>query len=536
MIRSKAIKGFVAVAFAMATFAVGCNNDYSLGGDYQLDGQQMKIINKQLLDGVTEDATRGDATSALFSSSLTTAADSINAFNQTEGYFGLQKDTKFGTRRSGFFSQYTPAYTLDESGFGEGEVTLDSVYLYFAVASYAGDTTSTQKYAIYEILDDSFLRESADSIFLINSAAEIFAVNGVLSAEPLLTFNYPDLDDNVAAVSSSSMITLAIDDERITPTGSALFTKLALQDEESGVDYTIYGDDYTDFIGEFKGFYIIPVDDSPTGTGGTYGVTLSSSGFGLKFTNAVTSTDDDGVEATVDYSVSMTYIYRDSYYLTDIGGSSIATVERGSDWVGENVVDGASVTEMLVEGMGGVISELTIEPALFEQFDAWLAEVEDATGVAGNFNSLFINSARLRVYAADGSDLDALPARLGMYRKYTNLLDDDGYSAISFVNDYDYSYEATYGTVSSYGGLLNRSWGCYEIYLPLELQEMYANYEELKAEYGGSAADIDWSDVTWNKLYLAPIASSMLEPRYATLQNSSAKPIEFNITYTVMKK
>ncbi len=537
--KNRGVRALLVIASVVATFAVGCNTDYGLGGDYLPSGQQMQTFNKELLDGVSEGSTRGDATASLFAASLTKSSDSINGFNQTQGYFGLQRDTKFGTRRSGFFTQYTPAYALDEDGFGAGEVTLDSIFVYFAVASYSGDTTSTQKYAIYQVLDDSFITDSVDSLFLVNDAASLFKQSEVLSAEPILTFDYPDIANNVPAVSTSSTVRFAVDDSRITATGSALFKKLALQEEDSDIDYTIYGNDFTEFIGEFKGFYIIPVngvDTAVSGEGGTYGATLSSSGLGLKFTNSVVETDDDGEESEVDYSVTMNYVFRDTYFITDIGGSSIATVERGTDWIGNSVVEDASVTEFYVEGMGGVVSELTIQPAMFAQFDAWIAEVEDQTGVAGNFDHIFINKARLRIYLDDNADMNAMMTRLGMYRNYTNLLDDDGNSRIVFVNDYDYVSEASTGTASAYGGFLNRSNICYEISLQLELQEMYSNYLELKTEANGDATQIDWSDVTWNRLIIAPISTSMFDPKYSTMQCSTTKPIAFNITYTVMKR
>ncbi len=528
------------LAAVAALFSIGCETDYTLGSDYLPSGQQMKTLNKEILDGVSEGATRGDAASALFATSLSAQQDSINGLNQSAGYFGLQKDSKFGTRRSGFFSQYTPAYTLDENGFAEdGTLALDSMFLYFAVSSYSGDTLSRQRYALYEVLDDSFLTESADSIFLVNESAEIFKQGGVLSAEPVLTFEFPYQERGVYASASTSRIAMGINNADITDTGRALFNKLALMDDESGLDYTIYDNDMTEFVGEFKGFYIAPVNETPENNnsdeGATFGATLTSSGFGIYLKNTVVE-EVDGLDTEVNYDIYMTYIYYDAYYITDIGGVSVATVERGSDWVGNSVVEGAAATDLYVEGMGGVVTELTIQPALFEQFDTWIAEVEDQTGEPGTFDNIFINKARVRIHIADDADLNALPTRLGMFRSFSNLVDEDGYSCMDFVNDYNYTYELSYGVTSSYSGTLNRSLGCYEMYLSLELQEMYANYVSLKEAAGGDISAIDWSTVSWNKLYVAPLATNIMEPRYAALQNSIDKPIEFNITYTVMKK
>lgn len=118
--------------------------------------------------------------------------------------------------------------------------------------------------------------------------------------------------------------------------------------------------------------------------------------------------------------------------------------------------------QVYVEGMGGVVTEMTFTEEFFRQL-AQIIKDENAAS-AKEFNTLAINQARMSVYFAGSNydwqnltdvkhmieQMDASQSRLGLYTNYKKL---------SGITDYAYAYEKTYSTTLTYGGYINRSPG-----------------------------------------------------------------------------
>lgn len=540
----KSYKQRICSAFILlvAALGMGCNNtNFEIGSSYlpsvqdfimgEIDLQGYKVGSFSLDDRVMR--------TRLF------RTDSILTSRQTIGVFGAQRDEVFGERRTGFFSQYVPQYSLDDEGFGF-EPVVDSVLLYVTLLDYSGDTTVKHTYNVYEVVDDTFLTSSVDSLF--NSDYRL--PDGALGSTPVFTFEYPDYDNQVYLNSAYVRV-------RVESAGEDLLARLMLKEGADGTqityDYYPTDRDYDDFVGVFKGLYICPADDvdltSPN-DGATYSFDLSGTGFGFFGRNR----EEDDLNIIAD-TLGMTYLFIDAD-ITDAGNMNVTTVERdysssqiNMSEVSTDFVESSTYTSTIrVEGLGGVATELILEPAMFEEFERVIAEVGDE-----EYTTIFFNSARLTIYIesadeydtplslnfAEVDELSKLSTRMGLYVNYSSFVDSDYASYMEAAIDYTYASEILYGVISDYDGSLNRSLGCYMMNIPLEMQTMWTDYCEARDEAGG-AEFIDWDNQDWNKLYIAFTADNLLSPRYVSLQGEAdgvnKTPLRLNVAYTLIKK
>ncbi len=533
----------VTVVLLLSLFSTGCNDtNFDIGSNYLPNGQGMSMGSIDLRGYKVGSL---DLDERVMSTKLY-RTERIATSRQYYGALGAQRDVTFGERRSGFFAQYTPQYCLDDEGFGY-EPIVDSVMMILSVADYAGDTTQVQRYNVYEVIDDSFVRNSVDTIF----NADYKYPAGALSSEPIFTFDFPDQSNGYYVNSVYVKAT-------IESAGRDLLDRLMLKEGADGsqIDYTYYNENYEfeDFVTSFKGIYICPAENSYAAgvgdAGATYNFDLATSGFG--FYGRSRYEDDPAIVAD---TLGMSFVFLDSS-VEDIGGVSITTVERDYS---SSVIDVDTATTDLVsndthtstvrvEALGGVVTQLTLEPAMFEEFERVLTEANDG------YKTVFFNVAKLMVYREEAVEydepieltataadlLDKMPSRLGLYRTYSSYLDEDDSdtSEMVLVTDYNYTYESTYGIVSDYDGGYNRSLGCYVMNIPLEMQTIWTEYCDARDEAGG-ASKIDWDAQDWNKLVIAPTVDNLMSPRYISLQGeadgANATPIRLNITYTLLK-
>ncbi len=536
----------MAVTLVMAVVTVGCTDiEDSIGVELTPDGSIMQIGQIEFAGGVASNGEKILST-RLFKS------DRINAATQTTAAMGVQVTEEFGERRSGFFSQYTPVYALDEDDVFGYEPFLDSVVFMIAVNSFSGDTTAICTYEAYEVLDDSFLINSPDTIY--NVDFDIFAT-GALGEEPLFEFVYPDPDNDVYVSTTSYVMGI-----NMTQGLYDLVDRWMLKDDDLSI--SMYNGDYEEFVDTFKGIYIYPkASHVADGEGATYSITISSSGLGF-YGRSLYEEDPRIVKDTI----SMSYYFRDSS-VDEVGGVSIQTTAHdytngGFDYANVKRDGNSSVpttNTIRVAGIDGVVTELSFESSFFEDLEQVLEEAGDS------FANLMINTAYMKIntFLAEGDEvytqgdtgsftpdeideMNLYPTRLALYDTYSTYLDDYRYYELEGIPDYNYYAELYYSTSLTFGGYLNRNTGRYEMHIPLKVQDMWNNYLEAKEDAGGDNSAIDWEGADWNKMYLAPVADDLFTPTYIELQGEAGAdgvegtevtaPISLNITYTLLKQ
>ncbi|MFI3281243.1 MAG: DUF4270 family protein [Rikenellaceae bacterium] len=523
----------VIATVAIITFS-GCTDvDTSLGSNLTLENQAMKL-GQMKFSGLEGN---------YFESKLY-KTDSLNTQGMSYGYFGSMGNDTFGTRSAGFFTQYLVANSLNDDIFGYLPI-FDSAVLYITIDSYGGDTSVVQNFEVFELKDNSFITESADSVFFSN-----FDIEPYIDADPVFTFKFPDQDNGV--YTTSSYIKMEETDN------TALFIhRLMLETITGDYDEDIYDDDEA-WIEEFKGLYIRPVGDLEPITAGNnaaiFATSLESSGFGF-FGRSREEVDHTIIKDTI----GMTYIFYSSY--ADYGNVSINFVENNYDGSLINLdevltpytADPETIpltTTLRVEGMGGVVSQITLTEEFFEQLDTILEDEEEP------FTSMFFNQAVLKIYMEGIDDYDVtsvdpytvtpwmnvMPTSLGLYTRYASYYyedEDDGetYTTLTGAADYLYYYESSY--TLDFGGSLNRSWGCYVMNIPSQIQSAWNSYLSAKEDAQEAGTEIDLDDVDGRTLYLGPRATDLFSFKYASLQagdpNENSAPIHLELTYTMLR-
>ena len=340
-----------------------------------------------------------------------------------------------------------------------------------------------------------------------------------------------------------------------------LIRRLMLQEGEYAGNYSIYSADSLKYwVEAFKGLYIAPNPEKPLteyGKGTIFATELTYSGLSVYGRNRVKD-DPSLIKDTIGM---VYYFYKDGAEFGSVSVNNVkhdyeeATIARRI-----NIEEARETAEnrpenplVYVEGMGGVVTEMTFSPEFFAELEA---EIAKGNADGKNFKTLAFSQVRMSIYfndsdyewekIADGTagdilrmtdQMNAYPARLGMYTNYKTLTP---------ISDYAYIYEQNYGSsvTLAYNGKINRSRGCYVMDITGYMQQLWNSYMEAKADAGGEVANIDWDKVKNRSVYIGPEAYGLYTTSFGVLQGMPTQagtaepnnaPIRFSMAYNLIK-
>ena len=551
-------------AIAAASLS-GCKRegDISLGYEFLPDDQRLEMRHKSFMGGVVR---RYDAAADEYVDSpghqlfKTThfRTDSLVSSNLQTGYMGLQRDPEgiFGLREAGFAAEFLFGTALDEEGFGYLPI-FDSLRVLLSITAHDGDTLRPIRYEVYEVTKSiqksmSDAQENGDTIAYINhDMSDLYD-----PSKPLFTFTFPDPDKGIDL--STTAVTMTPVDMN-GATWDFIKRLMLVGDLDKGWDgyandIAIYDDD-DKWIEAFKGLYIKPADSLDDGSeGGMYATDLASSGLFLYGRNR-----NPEEPRLVKDTVYMDYVFYDANVITagnqsinyvkhDYSGTALQSLDNIADtrrtesddlleWQEKNRKNHTESATVFVEGMGGAVTELYFT-------DDFLRELRNTSAEEG-FSHSSINQALMYVYI-EGADydwnnvgpqltplLDSSITRLGLY---TNL------HPLTAIPDYNYYYEANYGTSLNYDGYLKRSLGCYVMDISSYMQRLKNYVDQLNPDaddnfvYEFKSADDNSVSRT---LYIAPEAYSFYTLQHSRLQGmedaANKASIRLELTYTIIK-
>ncbi len=539
-------------ALLAVVLAVGCTTkDDTLGANLVPDNQQMKA-------GYTVLQWHGQDNPKQYVLTRLYLTDSIVTSNLTTGYIGTMHNDTIGLRTAGLLSQFASYYLVDDGYFGYMPI-FDSAQILLSVTGYGKDTLTTQTFEVYEVVDNAYLTEKPintgsdkrDSVFYMTfNPMEVSYLGGrsVVGAEPLFTFKIGS--DDGGANPSAKAVTMAP-----TNAGKEFIKKLMLQTGEHKDDYSIYNrDNIAGWFDIFKGLYIKPADSDATTMQGTketkgtvYATDLTVSGFSVYGRNRVKE-DPTLIKDTI----GMVYYFKDSG-LTDCGNVSINRIAHDYDNSKIDIAEARAynpdgqpntnrpeMSQVYVEGLGGVVTEIDFAQAFFDDLEALIKKENDESGK--EFRTLAFTQVQMQIYFPGGrydwqeidaptagpliERMNAAPSRLGMYTHYWRRIN---------IADYNYTYESYYDTPLAYDGRINRSHGCYRMDITSHVQEMWNQYKRAKQE-AGENFDFDKATLPLRKVYLGPEATDLFTNAYVELLGSGSEtPIRFTIAYNLVK-
>ncbi|WP_195459740.1 DUF4270 domain-containing protein [Alistipes sp. D31t1_170403_E11] len=537
-----------ALAATIGLILQGCTKvDDTLGGNLIPDNQQMKA-GFVTLPRANEINPKKYVETRLFQT------DSIVSSNITYGYFGSMLNDTLGRRSMGFLSQMVNYYLVDSGYFGYKPI-FDSAQIMLKVTSFGRDSLTEQSFAVYEVLSNKYLtdkpiapnKSERDSTFYLNFDP---ATEGVYNPdEPLFTFS---LGGEGKYPSTTTAVTL-----KPTEAGKKYISRLMLQEGKYAGDYSIYSADSLKYwVEEFRGLYIAPDPAKPLtkyGKGTIFATDLTYSGLSVYGRNRVKD-DPSLIKDTIGM---VYYFYEDG---AGFGNVSVNNVKR--DYTEATIADKIDIEQaketattrlenprLYVEGMGGVVTEMTFTPEFFAELEA---EITKGNKDGKDFKTLAFSQVRMSVYFEDSDyewekiaeadnivrltdQMNAYPSRLGMYTNYKKLTP---------ISDYAYVYEQNYSTELAYYGKINRSRGCYVMDITGYMQQLWNSYMQAKADAGGVVENIDWSKVTNLSVYIGPEAYSLYTTTFGVLQGMSTEagatvsnnaPIRFTMAYNLIK-
>ena len=385
----------VVTAVAAMTFA-GCTKvDDTLGSNLVPDNQQMKA-GYQTFGALT---LTGDLNPRRYVETRLYQTDSLITSNLTYGYMGSMLSDTFGLRTAGFLTQYVP-YEIDSGYFGFRPI-LDSAIILLSISSYGSDTLTSQEYNVYEVVSNKYLTEKPvesgkserDTTFYLNFDP---VKAGVVGDDVLFTFTFPDGKTTGPATTYTTM--------KPTPKGREFINRLMLQEGTYKGDYSIYSlDSLEQWVAEFKGLYIVPaVDQTTPNKGNIYATSLDASGFAIYGRNRLES-DPTLIADTI----SIPYIFYDSS--VDYGNVSVNTIRHDYSKATSpqrfDIADAVETNEnrplskqVYVEGMGGVVTEMTFTEEFFRQLaqiikDENAASAKEFNTLARNFHENYLMTA-----------------------------------------------------------------------------------------------------------------------------------------------
>lgn len=526
------------VAAALALLA-GCTKvDDSLGSNLVPENQQMKTGYVSL----PRKNEAGEYARQTLVRTRPMQTDSIVSSKLGYGYMGSELNDTLGLRTAGFLTQYLDYIDGFEAGMFGYRPFVDSVQLLMTISQYGRDTVTPQLYEIYEVVSDAYLADNDDTTFYLNFKADKYIDN-----EPLFTFTFPnEQTPNL----TSSAVTLEIKEK-----GGQLLERLLLQKGKYKDDYSIYTsvDSIKQWMEEFKGLYIRPAkgqEQSVSGKGGIYGMDLTQSALAVHVRNR-RKEDPSLIKDTL----LLHYIFSDTA-APNFGNVSINTLERDYDKggmqlekfrepaAGQPDTRPESDPRLIVEGMGGMVTEITFTPEFFAELEAEIAK-GNAESSAG-YTTLAFSQVRMQAYFADSdydwekvmtknparliAEMNIATERIGLYTDYKKLTP---------VTDYNYAYEKNYDAELPYGGYINRSRGCYTMDITGYMQTLWNSYAAERDAAQTENRAIDMANVENRTICAAPEAYGIYTPGFCVLQGmddaQNDAPIRFEILYNLVK-
>ena len=511
----------IAINIAIASTFTSCvKADDTLGGNLVPNDKEM-VVGTASLDRAE-----------LFETSLY-QTDSINVGNLTMGYIGSMYDDTVGLRMAGFISQFRSEEKVDSGYFGYRPI-IDSIALRLNIVGSASDSTTVQRFRVYEVKDNKFMTETTDTVFYLN-----FDPTKYIDTDPnsaLFTFDYPNSTGNVLGGAISV---------NLVPTekGLEFIKRLMITNGEEGgaadpkVDYDVYESTEL-WFNTFKGLYILPErPDWTESKGSVFTFEIGASGFWLYSRNRDID-DPTLIKDTLHTAYRFSDFYESRTLITvntvtrDYQGSEINIADAV-----ESNKDRPASNEVYVDGMGGVMTEIKFGKAFFDAVEAIIVDAN--TEKKEDYRSIAFNRAEMKFYfsAADYNWenivasqiyplMDGSMTRLGLYTDFKDL---------TGVIDYNYAYEISSETALAYSGYINRSQGCYTLNICAYLQSIWNSY--LKQKESGT---INYDEIENSTVYLAPEAYDLFTTKHSKLQgkldsDGKQNTMKIDLIYTLIK-
>ena len=532
---------FAVVTLIMALSTVGCTTevDYTLGSEFVPTNQNMELRRRVYELGAVKEGSV-ESNCSLFATRLY-KSDSIASSNLGSGYFGIERSDVYGQRRAGFLSQMIFSLTLPEDrGWGYRPI-FDSMQLSLYVTDYHGDTTRKHRFAVYEITSNDYLKLSSDTSFYIN-----FDPTPYISSEPIFEFDYPNPDKGIYVGDVANPVNREVLLEQ-TPATEEYIKRLmfmtALEDNGGyalDTDSLYVSGNERKFLDVVRGVYIAPVDDGSSDEGAMFATSLENTAL-LLYSRGRYEEDPSIIRDTT-YMIYNLYLDPAEYDI-DAGNVSINTVAHNYEGTSINL-DGEAVSVGIVEGMGGVVTEVSFTDEAIQSLADIVLSAGDAT--------VSVNQALLSVFLdgvyPTGSEYDYLQLNTAVV---TPLLDGSMVRMGSYVDyddriaiaDYGYTVESSY--TLAYDGYLNRSLASYTMDVSTYVQTLMlaaaksadkdgvVNLAKFRADYAEGE-----SLVNLRRFYLGPEAYSMFDFRRQTIEGmngvTKAAPMKLELTYTVV--
>lgn len=546
---ARTLRAVAAIAAVGAMTFAGCTKvDDTLGSNLIPDDQQMKAGYLSLGGQYFAGASKGELNPRRYVETRLFQTDSIVSSNISYGYMGSMLNDTFGLRTAGFLSQYISYYKVDSGYFGFRPI-FDSVQLLLSVGSYGKDTLTAQRYNVYEVIDNSYLTQKPiasgkterDTVFYLGFDP---VASGAVGSDVLFSFTFPD---GVSTGPATTAVTM-----EPTTKGRAFIERLMLLQGKYAGDYSIYSVDSLEYwVDTFKGLYIVPAEEQTTaGKGNIYALSLDASGFSVYGRNRV-----EADPTLIKDTIGMIFYFYDSYS-TEHGNVSVNTIRHDYSQAatpGFAIADAMETnpdrplnTRVYVEGMGGVVTEISFTGEFFEELEARIAAANLSDGQ--DYKTMAFNQVRMSLYF-EGSNYDwqnlndagkmidrmnVAQSRLGLYTDYKTL---------TGVADYAYLYETQYDMTLAYDGYINRSQGCYVMDITAHVQELWNGYRKVVAETP-AGQEVDMDKVKNRRIYLAPEAYGLYTQQYSVVQGMTPDageltaqdaPIRLDISYTLIK-
>lgn len=355
--------------------------------------------------------------------------DTIKTKNPQRILIGQRNDVAFGDIQAGFCAQFVP--TTNTSSI-TGAVSIDSSVITFPFAGYAGDTSASITFEVFEL--DTELH--ADSVYTNKFSPKIGAkIGGITYSNGCKPSTYISIKEPTATGGDSTVSRIA--QVRIT-IDAAVARRLLLSGKNTSA---------TDFLAYFKGVYVRATVNSSNG-GAIYYLSPASS------LSTMTIFFHEGTNfKKYEYLHTSTSTWVNVFKYDQ--SSSLASLQMGPR--------NPQITKLYVEGMGGFKGKFTfpyIRNLLAEKKDLAInrAELILPLDPSNNPNSGFY-APRLGLLAADSNGkndiLSDFFSSLGIFNGYYDKTKNAYVMNITqYMQDLVYS-DKDYGVLvqAYYGGI-----------------------------------------------------------------------------------